>query len=427
MSNKEFPAPGGQPAEESGTAPTPLHGIRVIELAHWMAGPAAGGVLADWGAEIIKIEPVGGDPMRKLFGSLGVNPDAPNGAFLAANRGKRSIEIEVKTGAGREVLDQLLQQADVLLTNLRPSALERLALTPTAVKARYPRLIYCSVTAYGWGGPDQERAGYDLAAFFGRAGISHQVTTQGTAPAALMQGLGDTFTALAAVSGILAALVERQSTGTGQFVEASLLRTGMWALSGELGVQAMGGHPRPPAPRDMCPTPLFNSYRAGDGRWFFLVGVEASRHLPKVLQAIGRPDLLTDERFQGGRQLSKNRREVIALLDEAFTSKPLAEWVEIFNEQDVWWAPVQSPAEVVQDSQARASGAWVTVKQDAVGGGAESVDSPIRYGGQSRTHVQDAPKVGEQTREVLRELGYSDDAIEEIVVSTIAQRGQRSR
>jgi crotonobetainyl-CoA:carnitine CoA-transferase CaiB-like acyl-CoA transferase len=176
----------------------------------------------------------------------------------------------------------------------------------------------------------------------------------------------------------------------------------------------------------MCPTPLFNSYRAGDGRWFFLVGVEASRHLPKVLQAIERPDLLADERFQGGRQISKNRREFIALLDEAFASKPLAEWIEIFNEHDVWWAPVQSPADVVHDPQARASGAWVTVDQGAVGAGAESVDAPIRYNGQSRSHVQGAPKVGEQTREVLRELGYSEDTIEEIVASTSAQRGQRS-
>src|SRR5258708_4191499 len=363
MSNIEFQSAGWQPAEDGVTVPAALSGVRVVELAHWMGGPAAGGMFADWGAEVIKIEPPGGDPMRRLFGTFGLNPDAPNGAFLAANRGKRSIEIEVKTPAGREVLDRLLEGADVLLTNLRPSALERLALTPAVVKASHPRLIYCSVTAYGWGGPDQERAGYDLAAFFGRAGISHEVTTQGTAPAALTQGLGDTFTALAAVSGILAALVERQGTGTRRVVEASLLRTGMWALSGELGVQAMGGHPRPPAPRDMCPTPLFNSYRAGDGRWFFLVGVEASRHLPKVLRAIERPDLLTDERFQGGRQISKNRREFIALLDEAFASKPLAEWIETFNEHDVWWAPVQSPADVVHDPQSRASVAWVTAAQ----------------------------------------------------------------
>ncbi len=229
------------------------------------------------------------------------------------------------------------------------------------------------------------------------------------------------------MSGILAALVERHRTGAGRFIEASLLRTGMWALSGELGVHAMGGHPRPPAPREICPTPLFNSYRAGDGHWFFLVGVEASRHLPKVLRAIGRHDLLADERFQSGRSISKNRQEFIALLDEAFASKSLAEWIEKFNEHDVWWAPVQSPADVVDDPQARAIGAWVTVDQGTVGGGVESVDAPIRYDGRSRTHVRDAPRVGEQTREILRELGYSDDTIEEIVTRTAAQRQQGSR
>jgi crotonobetainyl-CoA:carnitine CoA-transferase CaiB-like acyl-CoA transferase len=269
MSNTEFQSAGWQLAEEG---VRPLSEVRVVELAHWLAGPAAGGMLADWGAEVIKIEPPGGDPMRGVSGRLGLNPDAPNGAFLAANRGKRSIEIEVKTEAGREVLNRLLERADVLLTNLRPSALKRLGLTPAPVKARYPRLIYCSVTAYGWGGPDKERAGYDLAAFFGRAGISHQITTRGTAPAPLMQGLGDTFTSLAAVSGILAALVERQRTNVGRFVEASLLSTGMWGLSGELGVQAMGGHLRPPAPREVCPTPLFNSLY-----WLFSTSVSKKK------------------------------------------------------------------------------------------------------------------------------------------------------
>jgi crotonobetainyl-CoA:carnitine CoA-transferase CaiB-like acyl-CoA transferase len=402
----------------------PLSGVKVVELAHWLAGPVAAGMLADWGAEVIKIEPPGGDPMRGASGRLGLHPDAPNGGFLAANRGKRSIEIEVKTEAGREVLNRLLERADVLLTNLRPSALKRLDLAPASVKVRYPRLIYCSVTAYGWGGPDQERAGYDLAAFFGRAGVSHQITTRGTAPAPLMQGLGDTFTAMAAVSGILAALVERQRTNVGRFVEASLLRTGMWGLSGDLGVQAMGGHLRPPARREICPTPLFNSYCTGDGHWFFLVCVEASRHLPKVLQAIGRIDLLADERFQNGRQISQNRREFIALLDEAFASKSLDEWIEVFNEHDVWWAPVQTPADVVADPQARAIGAWVTVDQGTAGGEVEAVYSPIRYDGLSRTHVQGAPKLGEQTREILRELGYGDKTIEEIVARTTTQRQQ---
>jgi crotonobetainyl-CoA:carnitine CoA-transferase CaiB-like acyl-CoA transferase len=373
----------------------------VLELAHWVAGPAVGGVLADWGADVIKVEPPGGDPMRRLYSALGADPDAPNGAFLAANRGKRSIELEVRTEEGRAILDRLLERADVFLTNLRPSALQRLGLSPADVLSRHPGLVYCSVTAYGWGGPDQERAGYDLAAFYGRTGISHELTTQGTPPAALMQGMGDMFTAMAAVSGILAALLERTRTGVGRLVEASLLRTGMWALSGELGTQAMGGHPRPPVPRETCPTPLFNSYRAGDGRWFFLVGVEAQRHLPALLGAIGRPDLLA--RFPDGRSAARHRVELIALLDGVFASQPLAHWAREFDARDVWWAPIQTPAEVLDDPQARATGAWVSVDRGAQTP-VESVDSPIRYDGRSRTVLPHAPVVGEHTEEILGSL-----------------------
>lgn len=410
----------GADARSVGTdsVPVPLRGIKVVELAHWMAGPAAGGLLSDWGADVIKVEAPGGDPMRRLFGTMGLDPDVPNGAFISANRGKKSVELEIRTDSGRKVFDRLLEDADVLLTNLRPSALKRLGLTPEAVAERYPKLVYCSLTAYGWGGPDQERAGYDLAAFFGRSGISNQITTRGTPPAALMQGMGDTFTALAAASGILAALVGRRSTGKGQFVEASLLRTGMWALSGELGVKAMGGNPRPPARREICGTPLFNSYRASDDRWFFLVGVEGSRHIPNVLAAIGRTDLLDDERFKNGRSLSKNRGEVIAILDEAFAAKPLDEWIQIFDEHDVWWAPVQTPADVVEDPQARAIGAWIEVEQGSAGSVVESVDSPIRFDGRSRTKVRGTPEVGEQTRQVLSSLGYGDEQIEDLVRQT---------
>lgn len=374
-----------------------------MELAHWVAGPAAGGVLADWGADVVKVEPSGGDPMRTIWGSLGGDPDAPNGAFVCNNRGKRSVVLDVAAADGREMFERLLDGADVLVTNLRPGALERLALAPAEVARRHPRLVYCSVTAYGWGGPDQEQAGYDLAAFFGRSGISDQLTTQGTPPAAVMQGVGDNFTAMAAVAGILAALLERERTGRGRLVEASLLRTGMWALSGSLGAAAMGGRPRPPYPRDQYPTPMFNSYRTGDDRWFFLVGVEARRHLPAVLAAIGRTDLVDDERFATARGIVKHRRELIPVLDKAFAEHPLAHWKRVFAEHDVWWAPVQTPDEVVTDRQARATGAWVQVE---MGGDAtvESVESPIRFDGVSRTVVAGPPGLGDHTDEILGPL-----------------------
>jgi crotonobetainyl-CoA:carnitine CoA-transferase CaiB-like acyl-CoA transferase len=381
--------------------PQPLKGIRVMELAHWMAGPAAGGILADWGAEVIKVEPPGGEPMRNIWSSMGANPDAPNAAFISANRGKQSIELDMRSDAGRDTLHQLLNDADVLLTNLRPGALERLGLSPADVAQRHPRLIYCSLTAYGWGGPDQDKAGYDLASFFGRTGIAHEITTRGTAPAPLMQGLGDTFTAMTAVAGILAAVIERQHTGQGRMVEASLMRTGMWALAGELGVQAMGGHPRPPKPRAECSTPLYNSYATKDERWFYLVGVEAGRHLPRVLAAIGRSDLLEDERFSSARAVAKNRAEFIPILDAAFATRTLAEWDVIFDEHDVFWGPVQTPADVVADPQARATGAWIRIEEVDV----ESVDSPIRFDGVIRTSAARPPRSGEQTEQILARLG----------------------
>ncbi|VVE18171.1 CaiB/BaiF CoA transferase family protein [Pandoraea nosoerga] len=396
------------PSSPDSQGAQPLVGMRVIEFAHWMAGPLAGGLLADWGADVIKIEPPGGEPMRALFSSLGARSDAPNGAFVAANRGKRSIELEIKSEDGARAFDALLANADVLLTNLRPDALTRLGLTPDAIRKRFPRLVYCSVSAYGWGGPDQNRPGYDVAAFFARTGISHEITQQDSAPLALMQGIGDSFTAMTAATGTLAALLERERTGRGQFVEASLLRTGMWALCGELGVQAMGGNPKPPYPRGESRTPLYNSYRTKDGRWFFLVGVEARRHVPSVLAAIGRSDLLADERFASARAIAKHRAEIIPILDAAFATQPMVHWAKVFDEHDVWWAPVQTPADLLDDPQAAASGAWISVE---VGDASfKSVEAPIRFDGKARRSAMSAPMSGQHTDEVLTSLGMPKPA-----------------
>ncbi len=382
------------------TDATPLATTRVIELSHWVAGPAAGAVLADWGADVVKVEAAGGDPMRHLFRP---NPDTPakhGPAFSAVNRAKRSIELDLGSREDRAMFEQLLGGADVLLTNLRPSALERLDLSPSAVNARHPRLVYCSVTAYGWEGPDRDQAGYDLAGFYARAGVLHQLTAAGDAPSPYMNGIGDMFTAMSAVAGILAALNERQRTSRGRFVEASLLRTGMWSMAGELSLAANGGSARPVADRTESPTPLFNVYRAGDERWFVLVGVEVERHLPAVLAAIGRPDLAADKRFTDPRQIVKHRREFIAILDECFATRPLDEWAGVFAAHDVWWSPVQSPDTVATDPQAEAAGAWVHL----AGGGGLSVEAPIRFDRTSRTMVPDAPEVGEHTKEIVGKL-----------------------
>jgi crotonobetainyl-CoA:carnitine CoA-transferase CaiB-like acyl-CoA transferase len=386
----------------------PLRGVRVLEFAHWMAGPLAGGLLSDWGADVVKVEPPGGEPMRTIFSRMGARAGTPNAAFTLANRGKRSLVLDIKDKAGRQAFERLLAQADVLLTNLRPDALQRLGLGAEEVRQRHPRLVYCTVSAYGWGGPDQDRPGYDIAAFYGRTGVAHEITTAGTAPAALLQGIGDAFTAMTAASGILAALIERQQTGRGRFVEASLLRTGMWALGGELGQQALGGHPKPPKPRELSRTPMYNSYRTADDRWFFLVGVEARRHLPSVLSAIGREDLVGDERFKDARAIGTNAAELIRLFDTAFNGQPMAYWAERLDRHQVWWAPIQTPEEVMDDAQAQATGAWVEIE------GHKSVDAPLRFDFVQRGSAPRAPQAGEHTAQVLADFGFSQEEVQRL-------------
>ncbi|MGE0730748.1 MAG: CaiB/BaiF CoA transferase family protein [Acidimicrobiia bacterium] len=389
---------------EQPDAPAPLRGVRVVELAHWAAGPAAGGVLADWGADVVKVEPPEGDPMRHLFGRPTGTDDGPvrhAPSFSAMNRAKRSVAVDLATADGRALFEALLERADVFLTNVRPAALERLGLAPDAVRRRFGRLVYCSVSAYGWEGPARDDAGYDLAGFFARTGVLHQLTPPGASPSPYMNGMGDLFTAMSAVAGILAALQERHRTGRGRFVEATLLRTGLWSMAGELSLAASGGNPRPVADRTDSATPLFNVYRAGDDRWFVLVGVEADRHLPAVLRALDLAHLLEDERFNSGAAVRRHRQAFIAVLDERLATRSLAEWAERFAAEDVWWAPVQTPAEAAADPQGEAAGAWV----DYDNGAGRAVDAPIRFDGHDRRTTADAPALGAHTAELRRELG----------------------
>jgi crotonobetainyl-CoA:carnitine CoA-transferase CaiB-like acyl-CoA transferase len=174
----------------------------------------------------------------------------------------------------------------------------------------------------------------------------------------------------------------------------------MWALGGELGQQALGGSPKPPRPRNASRTPMYNSYCTADGHWFFLVGVEAKRHLPSVLRAIGRPELVEDARFADARGIGKHSEELICIFDGAFNAQPLAYWRAVFDQYDVWWAPVQTPAEVMDDAQAQAIGAWVEVQ------GIRSVDAPVRFDFVNRQSAPLPPEVGQHTREVLAECGW---------------------
>ena len=381
-----------------------LEGYRIVELGIWVAGPAASGILADWGADVVKIEAPDGDPMRRVFNLIAGHGQPESPPFDLDNRGKRSVALDLTTEDGLASAHALIDSADVFLTNLRPEAVERLGLGSAALLERNPRLVYASVTGYGLEGPEAHRAGYDVGGFWARTGVASTLAPPGTAPPAIRGGFGDHVTGLATLSGILGALLERERTGRGQLVETSLLRTGVYCLGWDLGIQSRFDKLIPAVPRTQELNPMVNCYRAGDGRWIWLLGVESDRHFPKLCAALDRLDLLEDERFATARGRRKNAEVVVAALDAAFAQHDREALAARFDAHDVWWAPVLDPADVLEDPQAVAAGAFVDVPAGEWGPAHRAVASPVRFHGTPAPPPGPVPAVGEHTEEVLGEL-----------------------
>jgi crotonobetainyl-CoA:carnitine CoA-transferase CaiB-like acyl-CoA transferase len=383
-----------------------LDGLRVVELGVWVAGPSAGGLLADWGADVIKVEAPAGDPMRRMLQVIIGHGEPQSPPFDLDNRGKRSIVLDLRDEADLEVMHALVNTADVFVTNLRPEAVEDLGLGADDLLARNERLVYASVTGYGRSGPDAGRAGYDVGAFWARSGIASATAVEGEAPPGLRGGLGDHVTGLTITAGILAALVERERSGRGQLVETSLLRTGMYCLGWDLGLQLRFDRAAPTKDRTENINPMVNPYRAADDRWFWLLGVESQRHFPNLCRAVGRSEWIDDTRFATARDRRHHAAELVAVLDETFATRDRAAWVEAFDAHDVWWAPVNTMADAVVDPQALAAGAIVEVPGGDGAAAHRAVATPLTFG---RTPVGPAgavPALGEHGDEIRRELGF---------------------
>jgi crotonobetainyl-CoA:carnitine CoA-transferase CaiB-like acyl-CoA transferase len=372
----------------------PLNGVKVIEMGVWVAGPAATGLMADWGADVIKVEPPTGDPQRFVFGALGVADQKGVPPFEIDNRGKRSVVLDLRNEDGLQKMFALLEDADVFVSNVRPAGLARMGLDPDSLTKRFPRLIYGQLTGYGTTGPDVDKAGYDIGAFWSRTGLAHTTVAPDELPPAIRSGQGDHTTGLSMAAGVMAALFDRERTGKGRVVSTSLLRTGIYTLGWDVGVFLRFGKRQSTKSSRKNPAPQMNCYRCSDGRAFWLLGMEADRHFPGLLKAIGREELAQVENFKNARARSIHAGEFIAVLDEHFATQDYAHWTAKFDENDVWWAPLNSIPDAVADPQVIASGAFVDMTPQPDEAPYRAVNSPVDFSGYSPTYGP-VPNLGE--------------------------------
>jgi len=389
----------------------PLTGIKVVELAMWVAGPSTCAVLGDWGAEVIKLEdPNGGDPIRGA-----VTTNAMKGAravppYELDNRNKRSVTVDLRRPEGVAFAMKLVERADVFVTNLRVETLDRMGLGYAAMSARNPRLVYASLNGYGHRGPDKNRPAFDYAAAWSRSGLMHTVAEPGEAPPAQRPGMIDHAAGLGMAGAISAALLARERSGRGCEVHISLFQMGLWMNATDLAIGLIAGKSPEQESRNERPNPLWNSYRCKDGKWIYFVMVQPDKYWGAFLGALEKPQWKDDSRFADFGARRKNSRELTRLIAEVVASRTAAEWAPIFDHHDLIWAPVQTGAEVLQDAQAHAVGAFVEIEHPNIPG-CRVVNSPVEFGNGPSRRYTPAPELGAHTEEVALEVGLSWEEI----------------
>ena len=390
----------------------PLSGIRVVEVASFVAAPAAGALLADLGADVIKIEVPQGEVYRltrpRMLG-YGESPDfAPH--FHMDNRGKRSLALDLGQAEARDALARVIDGADVLLTNMLPERRAKFGLDDASLRARHPRLIVASLSGYGPEGDEANNPAFDYAAYWARTGLMHQMREPDSPPAWLRPGTGDHAASLALTTGILAALRTRDATGEGQCIDVNLMHVGFYVEGNDAAMTLATGETPPMHDRREPRNPLWNHYACADGRWLFLVMIESDRYWPDLVRVIERPELLEDERFAGAVGRYRNARALVEILDAVFGEHPLDVWTQRLGRARLIWAPVRTLAEAVQDPQARAMGMFSPVEHPRVGA-YETVAPPLRMSAHPLRGDRPGPELGADGEAVLREAGLSDDEI----------------
>ena len=385
----------------------PLEGVKVVELSTWAAVPCAGQLMGDWGADVIKIEhPEGGDPTRGWAGPGWLPPSSPAGVgWIADNRSKRSIALDLSKEAGREVALGLVKEADVFASNLQDASLERIGMDYDTLAEANPRLIYAHLTGYGRKGPKRDRPGFDHSAFWASSGIMSLIGERGTPPAFQRPAMGDHMATGYLVAGILAALRARDKIGVGQRVDLSLMGTGLWIDSWQTQATLLTGEEARQVSQKELPNPLFNVYRAKDGRWFIFVMVFPERFWPPFCRALGMPQLEHDPRFATTEERARNCRELVSLIQEVMATRTSGEWAPIFDQHELVWAFVHSVKSALDDPQTEANGFLVRLEHAELGS-IKAVNSPVSFSATASAASTPPPQLGQHTEEVLLAMGY---------------------
>lgn len=383
-----------------------FEGLKVIDCASWIAGPAAATILSDFGAEVIKLEPPGaGDPWRA---SVPVPGKTTDHWWQLTARNKRSLAIDLKHPDGLKILYRLIASTDVFITNFPLPVRERLKIADSHLLAINPRLIYGSITAYGEAGKEAARTGFDATAYWARTGLMDMVrATTETEPVRSMPGMGDHPTATGLYAAIVTALYRRERTGRGGVAQTSLLQNGLWANGCYVQNRLFGENVTLRPPRIETPSALANHYRCRDGRWFLMALHNEVRQLGSFLKAIDAEHLVQDPRFATKDSRRQNARALSAILDEVFAKRDLAEWRPILEAAGVTFGAVYSVNEAADDTQAREIGALVPFAD----GKHFTVSAPFHLDNATKVAPVRAPTVGQHTEQVLRDAGYSADEI----------------
>jgi len=399
----------------------PLEGIKVVEVAMWAFVPACGGMLADLGADVIKVEPPSGDPLRGLqIGNLAPTGRKIDYSWESYNRGKRSITLDLKQEAGREVLMKLLEDADVFLTNLLPRARRSMGIDADSIRARFPEIIYASGSGVGPQGPEMEKGGYDAITFWARGGISSSITEDGADHPVGPPGpaFGDTLSGSMLAGGICAAIAKRALTGEASEVDVSLLGTAMWSMQRYICQATADGIDRFAKPAQAKPhNVLVNNYRTADNRFLALCMLQADKYWAPLMDVAGRPDLAQDPRFADAQARRENADACLEEVKALFASRTLAEWKDILARQEGQWDVVQNVGEMKDDVQVVANG---YLKEVDYGDGTAipMVSVPVLFDRAAMSSTR-SPELGADSDAILESLGYDEDAIIDLKVQGV--------